>query len=95
MVIQINNYIYKRKLKKINKQSLFFNHKKSIEVNGLRKSYYKFILMELNTVQRKYHLINFRRSVKQAYQIDKIKEKFRKFKKKQNQKYFNYNQINY
>ena len=43
VIIQINNYIYKRKLKKINKQSLFFNYKKNIEVSRPRKSYYKSI----------------------------------------------------
>ena len=33
--------------------------------------------------------------MERAYQRDKIAEKFREFKEKHNQKYFNYNQIDY
>ena len=53
-VIQINNCIYKKKLKKINRRLLFFKYKKNSEINKFKKLYYRFMLIELNIIYKKW-----------------------------------------
>ena len=48
MAIYINNYYYKRKLKKIREKLLFFKYKKII----FRAPYYKLISIKLNSTRR-------------------------------------------
>ena len=52
-IIQINNYIYERKLKKMNKQPLFFRYKKNNKINKFKKLYYRFMLIELDIIYKK------------------------------------------